>query len=219
MSFLRINNKISRYNKTLSIDGDKSLSIRWALLASQSYAKSKSQNLLLSEDVINTLNCLKKLGIKIKLKKNFCEIKGRGLNGFKYKKNLLLDAGNSGTLGRLILGLLVHSNSSIKLKGDKSLSKRDFQRVIEPLKKFGANFKSNYGKLPIIIKGTKNANPIVYNEKKGSAQCKTSVMLAALNTEGETIIKAKKSRNHSELLFKNLKLPIKIEKKKKLRPH
>ena len=86
MSFLRINNKISRYNKTLSIDGDKSLSIRWALLASQSYAKSKSQNLLLSEDVINTLNCLKKLGIKIKLKKNFCEIKGRGLNGFKYKK-------------------------------------------------------------------------------------------------------------------------------------
>ena len=170
MSFLRINNKISRYNKTLSIDGDKSLSIRWALLASQSYAKSKSQNLLLSEDVINTLNCLKKLGIKIKLKKNFCEIKGRGLNGFKYKKNLLLDAGNSGTLGRLILGLLVHSNSSIKLKGDKSLSKRDFQRVIEPLKKFGANFKSNYGKLPIIIKGTKNANPIVYNEKKGSAQ-------------------------------------------------
>ena len=214
MSFLRINNKISRYNKTLSIDGDKSLSIRWALLASQSYAKSKSQNLLLSEDVINTLNCLKKLGIKIKLKKNFCEIKGRGLNGFKYKKNLLLDAGNSGTLGRLILGLLVHSNSSIKLKGDKSLSKRDFQRVIEPLKKFGANFKSNYGKLPIIIKGTKNANPIVYNEKKGSAQCKTSVMLAALNTEGETIIKAKKSRNHSELLFKNLKLPIKIEKKK-----
>ncbi len=214
MSFLRINNKISRYNKTLSIDGDKSLSIRWALLASQSYAKSKSQNLLLSEDVINTLNCLKKLGVKIKLKKNFCEIKGRGLNGFKYKKNLLLDAGNSGTLGRLILGLLVHSNSSIKLKGDKSLSKRDFQRVIEPLKKFGADFKSNYGKLPIIIKGTKNANPIVYNEKKGSAQCKTSVMLAALNTEGETIIKAKKSRNHSELLFKNLKLPIKIKKKK-----
>ena len=214
MSSIIINNKISKYNKILSIEGDKSLSIRWALLASQSHYKSKSQNLLLSEDVINTLNCLKKLGVKIRLNKNWCEIHGVGLNGFKYKKNLQLDAGNSGTLGRLILGLLVHCNNIIKLKGDKSLSKRDFLRIIKPLKNFGAGFKSNHGKLPILIKGTKNPHPIIYNEKRGSAQCKSSVMLAALNTNGQTIIKAKKSRNHSELLFKYLKLPIKIKKKK-----
>ena len=161
MSSIIINNKISKYNKILSIEGDKSLSIRWALLASQSHYKSKSQNLLLSEDVINTLNCLKKLGVKIRLNKNWCEIHGVGLNGFKYKKNLQLDAGNSGTLGRLILGLLVHSNNVIKLKGDKSLSKRDFLRIIKPLKNFGAGFKSNYGKLPILIKGTKNPHPII----------------------------------------------------------
>ena len=214
MHLIKIKTKIKKFNKVLSIDGDKSISIRWALIASQSEFKSKSENLLLSEDVINTLKCLRKLGVKIKISKNFCEITGVGLNGFKYKKNLTLDAGNSGTLGRLIMGLLTHTKLSIKLKGDKSLSKRDFLRIIKPLKKFGADFKSNLGKLPIIIKGTNNPNPIVYNETRGSAQVKSSLMLAALNTRGETIIKAKKSRNHSELLFKYLNLPIKVQKTK-----
>ena len=214
MRVIKIKNKIKQFNKVLSIEGDKSLSIRWALIASQSEYKSKSINLLLSQDVINTLKCLRKLGVKIKIRKNFCEINGVGLNGFKYKKNLILDAGNSGTLGRLILGLLTHSNKTIKLKGDQSLSKRDFLRIIKPLKKFGAEFKSNFGKLPITIKGTSDPHPIVFNETRGSAQVKSSVMLAALNTNGETIIKSKKSRNHSELLFKHLKLPIKVLKKR-----
>ena len=214
MHSIKIKSNIKRFNKVLSIEGDKSLSIRWALLASQSKFKSRSVNLLFSEDVINTLKCLRKLGVKIKKTKNFCEINGVGLNGFNYKKNLTLDAGNSGTLGRLIMGLLTHSKNTVRLRGDKSLSKRDFLRIIKPLRKFGADFKSNFGKLPIKIKGTNNPIPIVYNETKGSAQVKSSVMLAALNTGGETIIKAKKSRNHSELLFKYLNLPIKVERKK-----
>ena len=214
MHLVKIKTKIKKFNKVISIEGDKSLSIRWALIASQSEYKSKSENLLLSEDVINTLKCLKKLGVKSKISKKICEIKGVGLNGFKYKKNLILNAGNSGTLGRLIMGLLTHTEFAIQLKGDKSLSKRDFLRIIKPLKKFGADFKSNLGKLPITIKGTNNPNPIFYNETKGSAQVKSSLMLAALNTSGETIIKAKKSRDHSEILFKYLKLPIKVKKKK-----
>tara|TARA_B100001057_G_scaffold289424_1_gene289499 strand:- start:1011 stop:2336 length:1326 start_codon:yes stop_codon:yes gene_type:complete len=214
MSFINIKRKIKKFNKNLTTVGDKSLSIRWALLASQSLYKSKSYNLLKSEDVLNTLKCLKKLGVKIKLTKRFCEIYGLGLNGFKYKKNLSLYAGNSGTFGRLIMGLLVHSKNTIKLKGDKSLSKRDFLRVSKPLAKFGAKFQTNFGKLPIVVNGTDNPMPISYNETKGSAQCKSAVMLAALNTNGETNIKAKKSRDHSELLFKYLDLPIKIKKKK-----
>ncbi len=214
MHLVKIKNKILKFNKILSIEGDKSLSIRWALIASQSESKSRSFNLLLSEDVINTLKCLRKLGVKVRITKKFCEINGVGLNGFKYKKNLILDAGNSGTLGRLIMGLLIHSKNMIKLKGDKSLSKRDFFRIIKPLKKFGADFKSNFGRLPIIIKGTKNPNSIIYNETKGSAQVKSSIMLAALNTNGDTIIKAKKSRNHTELLFKYLGLPITVKRKK-----
>jgi|TARA_B100001093_G_C26815317_1_gene1009445 3-phosphoshikimate 1-carboxyvinyltransferase len=211
---IKINDKIKPFNKVIDIEGDKSLSIRWALLASQAKGKSKSVNLLLSEDVLNTLKCLEKLGVKIKLKKNKCEIIGNGINSFNYKKNITLDAGNSGTLGRLIMGLLVHSKKRVKIIGDKSLSKRDFDRVVSPLKKFGAKFKTNGGRLPIVIEGTNKPIPIKYFENRGSAQCKSAVMLAALNTGGETIIKAKKSRDHSELLFKYLNLPIKVIRRK-----
>jgi len=210
-----IKKKINSFNKTIHVSGDKSLSIRWALLASQAKGKSRAYNLLKSLDVISTLNCLKKLGIKINFKNNFCEIESDGLNTFKNKKNIILNSGNSGTLGRLILGLLVHYNNKIKMIGDRSLSKRDFSRVTIPLKKFGASFAhKSKSKLPIVITGLKNAKPIKYYEKKGSAQCKSSVMLAALNTKGETFIKAKKSRDHTEILFKYLKIPIKIKKRK-----
>jgi 3-phosphoshikimate 1-carboxyvinyltransferase len=106
---LIIDNKIKSFNKKIFLEGDKSLSIRWALIASQAKGKSKSRNLLKSEDVLNTLNCLKKLGVKIKLKKTFCEIVGLGLNGYNYKKKIIIDAKNSGTLGRLLLGLLINS--------------------------------------------------------------------------------------------------------------
>ena len=209
---LIIKKPIKSFNKTIEVEGDKSISIRWALLASLAKGKSVSEHFLKSEDTLNTLRCLKKLGVRIKILKDKCEIIGVGLNGFKYKKNLVLNAGNSGTLARLILGLLVNAKEEIKLIGDKSLSKRDFLRVIKPLEKFGVKFKHNRGKLPIIIKGSKNPKPIKYFENKGSAQCKSAVMLAALNTKGKTSIKAKKSRNHTELLFKYLKIPITINK-------
>ena len=212
---LIINGIINSFNKTIVIDGDKSLSIRWALLASQADGKSTATNLLKSDDVLSTLKCLKKLGVKIILTHDKCEIFGTGINGYKYKKNITLNAGNSGTLARLITGLLIHSTEKIKITGDKSLSKRDFLRIAEPLKRYGAKIQTTSGGLPLIIKGTKNPKPIKYFEKKGSAQCKSSVMLAALNTWGETLIKAKKSRNHSELLFKALDLNIKVYKKKK----
>ena len=88
MSLLKISKKIKPFNKKIIIDGDKSLSIRWALLASQANGISRAYKLLKSEDVLNTLNCLKKLGVKITLKKDYCEILGVGLNGYKYKKNL-----------------------------------------------------------------------------------------------------------------------------------
>ena len=215
-SNLKIYEKIKPFNKKLKIEGDKSLSIRWALLASQAQGKSKSYNLLKSEDVKSTLKCLEKLGVKIKWNKKYCEIIGKGLNGFDYKKKLILNAGNSGTLSRLILGLLIHSKNQIKIKGDKSLSKRDFLRITKPLKKFGAKFETNLGKLPVNIYGTTNPKPIKYYERIGSAQCKSSIMLAALNTKGQTIIYAKKSRDHTELLFKYLGLPITVIKKKNM---
>ena len=212
---ISIKQTISPFNNTIKVAGDKSLSIRWVLLASQTTGKSTANNLLMSGDVLAAINAIKRLGIKVKVENNYCEIFGNGINGFRYKKNLTIDAKNSGTLGRLILGLLIKSPHKIKLLGDKSLSKRDFSRVTDPLNKSGAKFfYKKKGKLPLSILGLKNPKIINYFENKGSAQCKSSVMLAALNTVGKTMIKAKKSRNHSELLFKYLNIPIKIKKNK-----
>ena len=212
---LTIKKKIQKFNKQIQVSGDKSLSIRWVLLASQAIGKSKGYNLLKSEDVLAAVDSIKKLGIKVKMHKHYCEVFGNGINGFKYKKNLTINARNSGTFGRLILGLLMKSPNKIKLIGDKSLSKRDFSRVTLPLERFGAKFYYKIkNKLPLSILGSQSIEGINYLENKGSAQCKSSVMLAALNASGTTSIKAKKSRNHSELLFKYLKIPIKIKKAK-----
>jgi 3-phosphoshikimate 1-carboxyvinyltransferase len=212
-----INKKINPFKKIIKVTGDKSLSIRWVLFSSLASGISKADNLLLSEDVLAAIEAIKKLGIRVNFKDNKCLIHGEGINGYKYKKNITINAKNSGTLGRLILGLLINTPYPIKIIGDQSLSKRDFNRVAFPLSKFGAKFKlnKNHG-LPLKIFGTKQSNPIKYFEKKGSAQCKSSVIFAAMRTEGKTIIKAKKSRNHTELLCKYLKLPIKIRSKKNL---
>ena len=82
------------------------------------------------------------------------------------------------------------------------------------MSKFGASFKLNNGSLPLIVNGSQKLKPIKYFEKRGSAQCKSSVMFGAIKASGKTTIKAKKSRNHTELLFKYLKLPINIKKNK-----
>ena len=91
---IKIKNTIRSFNKVLEIEGDKSLSIRWALLASQAIGKSTAFNILRSEDVLSTLNCLRKLGVKVKLFKNKCEIHGVGINGYSYKKNITLNLMN-----------------------------------------------------------------------------------------------------------------------------
>ena len=105
------------------------------------------------------------------------------------------------------------TKKEITIVGDNSLSNRDFSRVTEPLKLFGANINSNNKKLPVKISGTEFLRPINYFETKGSAQCKSCVMLAALKTPGLTRIKARKSRNHTELLFKYLNIPMTVTKK------
>ena len=209
-----IKKKIKNFKSHISVSGDKSISIRWVLFSSLCNGTSKAENLLISEDVKAAISMIKKLGIKVILNKNICKIYGKGFNGYNFKKNLVLNAHNSGTLGRLILGLLVNTDNNIKLIGDKSLSKRDFKRISDPLSKFGAKFKlKNNKNLPLKIYGSKNLIPIRYYENKGSAQCKSSVIFAGMRTQGTTIIKAKKSRNHTEILCKYLKLPVIVKQK------
>ncbi len=214
-NIIKINNKIKSFKKKIIISGDKSISIRWVLFSSLANGVSKSKNLLLSEDVYAAIDAVRKLGIKVRVNKNYCFIYGKGFDGYKYKKNLIINAQNSGTLGRLILGLLINTPYPIKIIGDKSLSKRDFKRISYPLSKFGAKFKlKNNKNLPIIINGQEKTKSIKYNEHRGSAQCKSAVIFGGMRSEGTTIIKAKKSRNHTELLCKYLKLPLKLKIRK-----
>jgi 3-phosphoshikimate 1-carboxyvinyltransferase len=210
-----LKNKIKNFNKKITVSGDKSISIRWVLFSSIANGVSRARNLLMSQDVMAAIKTVKKLGAKVKLDKNYCTVIGNGPSGYKYKKNITINSENSGTLGRLIMGLLIDTPHKIKIIGDKSLSKRDFNRIAEPLKKFGADIKLKSKGLPLTIKGRKNPFPINYFENKGSAQVKSSIILAGLKTEGKTFIKSKPSRNHTEILCKYLKLPLKVKKKKK----
>ena len=210
-----VNKKIKTFNKEITVSGDKSISIRWVLFSSLATGISKAQNLLMSEDVLAAIKAIKKLGINVKFNKNECKVYGRGINGYQFKKNLTLNAENSGTLGRLILGLLINTKYPIKLIGDKSLSKRDFKRITDPLSNFGATFNLKDKKnLPLIINGSLNLKSFKYLEKRGSAQCKSAVILGGMKSDGTTFLKAKKSRNHTELLCKYLNLPISVKSKK-----
>ena len=210
-----VNKKIRAFNKKITVSGDKSISIRWVLFSSLGNGISSAQNLLMSEDVIAAINAIKKLGIKVQYNKRICKVYGKGVDGYQFKKGLVINAENSGTLGRLILGLLINTKFPIRLIGDKSLSKRDFKRITDPLSKFGATFKlKNKKNLPLVINGSSNLSSFRYSENKGSAQCKSAVILGGLRSNGTTLIKAKKSRNHTELLCKYLKLPITFKSKK-----
>ncbi len=211
-----ISNKIKTFKKKIKVSSDKSISIRSILLASQAVGTSKIKNLLESEDVINTLKTIKKLGVNFKKIRNTYYIEGLGLNNFDIKKKITINAGNSGTLARLILGLLAKIKFRVKLIGDKSLSRRDFSRVIKPLRLFGVNITSRNNCLPIEIHGSNFLRPITYNENIGSAQVKSCIILAALHTPGTTILNSKKSRNHTELMLKFLNYPIDVQNRKKI---
>ena len=214
-NILIIKERIRKFDKQITVSGDKSISIRWVLFSSLASGVSKAQNLLRSEDVMSAIKAVKKLGIRVNINKKFCKIYGKGINGYRFKKNLTINAENSGTLGRLILGMLINTSHPIKLIGDNSLSKRDFKRVSDPLSKFGASFKLSKNKyLPMTIYGSSDLKSFKYLENKGSAQCKSAVILGGMKAKGTTVIKAKKSRDHTELLCKYLGLPIKVFKKK-----
>ena len=213
-----INNKVKKFNKTILVENDKSISHRALLIASQCLGPSTLEGILESEDVKNTITCLKKLGVKIVKKNKRYIVYGNGLGSFRKPHNNHLYVGNSGTLARMLIALLAtHPNLKVKISGDASLNKRDMKRVIEPLSKIGCNFYPK-GKttLPLIIEGTTMPLAQKHNEMIGSAQVKSAILLAGLNTPGETsVIEKKASRDHTENLLKFIKASIKIKKIKK----
>jgi len=211
---LVINKPIDNFRKNITVDSDKSISIRSFLIGSICEGISSIKNVLESEDVFSTINCLRKLNIKILyLGNKTYKIFGRGLGSYTAKSSLKLNFGNSGTLARLITGIIASTpNINLKIFGDKSLNKRNMKNLIFLMNKFGAEFypKNKYF-FPLLMSSSNY--PIGISYKSGtSAQLKSAVILAGLNSYGTTkIIENFKSRDHTENMLKENKQAIKIK--------
>ncbi|MEE3294432.1 MAG: 3-phosphoshikimate 1-carboxyvinyltransferase [Pseudomonadota bacterium] len=187
----------------ITIPGDKSISHRSVILASLALGQTVIKGLLKSDDVMKTIEVMRLFGAKINFKGNeTCKINGVGVGGI-LEPSQPLDFGNSGTSARLIMGLVATHPISAIFTGDESLSKRPMQRILEPLKLFGSEVscrEDNY--LPVIIKGSKLPIPVSYKLELPSAQVKSSILLAGLNTPGITeVIDKFNTRDHTERLL------------------
>ena len=182
-----ISSKISNgVNGIAKIPGDKSISHRSVIIPSIAKGVSEVSNILKSEDVLNTINAFKLMGVIIEEKNNRLLIHGKGLRSLSKPTNKI-DLGNSGTSARLLIGLLSAQNFESFLFGDHSLLNRPMNRIITPLKKMGACIKSNKNKLPILVKG-KKLKGIRHELNIPSAQVKSGISLAALFVDDQTEI-------------------------------
>ena len=202
----------SGINGKINIPGDKSISHRSIIIPSISSGISEINNILMSDDVICTLNAFKALGVKILTEKNKIIIYGNGLDSLtKPNKNIYL--GNSGTSARLLTGLLASQKFNSTIEGDNSLSSRPMKRIMDPLEVMGAKFNNISGKLPLNIIGRKLKNSTITIEIP-SAQIKSGLILAAINTEGvSTIIEKNITRNHTENMLNSFGANIDVKKK------
>ena len=199
-----LSSKSSDLNGEITIPGDKSISHRCVILSSLAIGESKINGLLNSSDVNCTINAMKSFGASIDMSSNDeCTINGIGIGSLKQPDNPI-DFGNSGTAVRLILGLVSTYPIETHFTGDESLTQRPMRRVTDPLTDFGANFElRNKEFLPIVVKGANLPIPITYEMEVASAQVKSAILLAGLNTPGiTTVVEKEKTRDHTETLLK-----------------
>lgn len=196
----------------ISVAGDKSISHRSLIFAALAHGKSKITGLLEGEDVLKTASALRLMGVEITKNPDSWEVNGSGVAGLTEPCDIL-DMGNSGTAARLMAGLVTPYNFTSFFSGDASLRGRPMARVFEPIKEFGAKIIARQDNLmPFAIVGAKDALPITYKMKMASAQVKSCILLASLNTRGTTtIIEPEKCRDHSEIMMRYLGLKITSE--------
>ena len=215
---LLLKTKVSAFKKTINVDADKSISIRSFLFGSICENVSKVENVLMSMDVKSTINVCKKLGVKVKkIKTNSYKIFGKGLGSLSVRKGSELNFGNSGTLARLLIGILASTpNINVKIKGDHSLNKRSMKKLIGLMSKFGASFYPK-NKFNFPLRLVSSNMPIGINYNAGvSAQLKSAVILAGLNANGVTsVVEIKRSRDHTEKMISSNYSSIKIKNKRK----
>ena len=219
---INTSNQIKPYSKSIIVDSDKSISIRSFLVGSISHNISEVKNVLESEDVFSCIDCLRKLGVKIKkVKAKHYLIYGKGLGSLYAKKNTVLDCGNSGTTARLLVGLLsTNPEIQIKIKGDSSLNKRNMSKLINVMSTFGTTFlPKNKTAFPLTLISSELPIGIKYRAGN-SAQLKSAAILAGLNANGVTnVIEEKESRNHTEnMLIGNSEI-LEIKKNEKKQNH
>lgn len=204
--------KCNCLNGIITVPGDKSISHRSLIMGALAIGESIVTGLLEGEDVLGTAEALKALGADIyKDSSGSWHIHGVGIGGLKQPEGPL-DMGNSGTGVRLMMGLVATHPISVTFTGDDSLTSRPMKRVTIPLSKFGAEFSGNQeGTLPITVKGARNPLPIRYELPVASAQVKSAVMLAGLNTPGViTVIEKIPTRDHSERIFNYFGVPVSL---------
>jgi 3-phosphoshikimate 1-carboxyvinyltransferase len=192
---------------------DKSIAHRAFLLAAISQGKTKISNFSPCEDTLATINCLKNLGIKIKLENNTAKVYGKGLDGLR-KPNTRLNANESAATMRLLSGLLAGQKFDSTIIGNKSLLNRPMKRIEEPLSLMGAKIKLKRGKPPIKISPAK-IEGIKYKLPVASAQVKSAILLAGLYANEKTEIQEIfPSRNHTENMLRLFNIKIKTSNNK-----
>ena len=188
---------------TLQVPGDKSISHRYALLATLADGTTTIHNYSMGADCLSTLSCLQALGVSVKSIPNSkttgmtVSITGQGL-GTLTPSQYPIDTGNSGTTMRLLAGILANHSFTSILTGDSSLQKRPMRRIIQPLEQMGATLDSTNGYPPLVIRGTQLTG-IDYAPLIASAQVKSSVLLAGLHARGTTQVHEPiATRDHTE---------------------
>ena len=204
--------KSSQIQGELNLPGDKSISHRSVIFNSIAKGTAEITNISLGQDCISTINIMRSMGVEVNLDEqdlNTVTIKGVGRTGLQ-EPNIVLDAGNSGTTMRLISGLLSTQPFFSVLTGDDSLRSRPMGRIISPLKQMGANINGRDGntKAPFAIQGSL-LQGIEYTMPVASAQLKSCLILAAINSIGETILhQPALSRDHTEKMLGNMGVDI-----------
>jgi len=195
----------------LEAASDKSISHRGIILGSIAKGITRIENFLMGEDCLSTIDCFRRLGVKIELNNDEVLIHGGNLKEYSG----VLDTGNSGTTTRLISGLLSGYNFTSVINGDESLQKRPMKRIIEPLTEMGAKITAKDGSFcPLTITGG-GLKGINYTLPVASAQLKSAIILAALHAEGKTeIIEKEKSRDHTENMLRAMGADITVSKNK-----
>ena len=198
---------------TVRVPGDKSISHRSLMFASLAIGKSTITGLLEGEDVLSTAAAMRAMGAQITRGDNgMWTVYGVGVGGLMQPESAL-DMGNSGTSTRLLMGLVASHAISATFVGDASLSKRPMGRVIDPLSLTGAEFTASPGgRLPLMVRGICPAVPISYRLPVASAQVKSAVLLAGLNTPGITeVIEPVPTRDHSERMLRGFGADLTVE--------